>query len=238
METSISKSTPEALKVGMLCYPGMTMLDLTGPQAVLGFHSETYLFWKTLDPVATDSGLPINPSHTFEDVPAELDVLFVPGGYTATAMMGDDEVIEFLSKAGETATYVTSVCSGALLLGMAGLLDGYRAATHWAVYDILEALGVEADLAPVVHDRNRMTGGGVTAGIDFGLTLLAELRGEMVAKMTQLAMEYDPAQPFDTGHPDKAGPELVAMIKQGMGDSLNKAGIETAKNKRGVQAPA
>lgn len=237
MDTSIPKSAPAPLKVAMLCYPGMTMLDLTGPQAVLGFHAETYLVWKTLDPVPTDSGLSINPSHTFDVVPGDLDVLFVPGGYTATEMMGDDDVIDFLVRTGAEAKYVTSVCSGALLLGMAGLLDGYRAATHWAVYDVLEALGVEADHSRVVHDRNRMTGGGVTAGIDFGLTLLAELRGEMVAKMTQLAMEYDPAPPFDTGHPEKAGPELVAMIKQGMGDGLNQAGIETAKRKRGTSAP-
>ena len=143
MDTSIPNSAPEPLKVGMLCYPGMTLLDLTGPQAVLGMHSETYLIWKTLDPVSTDSGLWINPSHTFKDSPSDLDVLFVPGGYTATDMMGDDETIDFLAKAGASARYVTSVCSGALLLGMAGLLDGYRAATHWAVYDVLEALGVE-----------------------------------------------------------------------------------------------
>lgn len=238
MDTSIPISTPAPLKVGMLCYPGMTMLDLAGPQAVLGMHSETYLIWKTLDAVPTDSGLSINPSHTFTDTPSDLDVLFVPGGYAATEMMGDDETIDFLVNAGASARYVTSVCSGALLLGMAGLLDGYRAATHWAVYDVLEALGVETDQSRVVHDRNRMTGGGVTAGIDFGLTLLAELRGEMVAKVTQLAMEYDPAPPFDTGHPDIAGPELVAMIRQGMGDGLNKAGIETAKRKRGMKAPA
>ncbi|MEM8974311.1 MAG: DJ-1/PfpI family protein [Pseudomonadota bacterium] len=237
METSIPQATPVPLKVGMLCYPGMTMLDLTGPQAVLGSHSETFLIWKSLDPVKTDSGLSSNPSHTFAEVPGQLDVLFVPGGYTATEMMGDDEVIDFLAQAGVSAKYVTSVCSGALLLGMAGLLDGYRAATHWAVYDVLESLGVQAEHARVVHDRNRMTGGGVTAGIDFGLTLLAELRGEMVAKMTQLAMEYDPAPPFDTGSPEKAGPELVAMIQQGMGDGLNKAGIETAKRKRGMSAP-
>lgn len=216
----------------------MTLLDLVGPQAVLEMHSECYIVWKTLDPVPTDSGISINPSHTFETMPEDLDVLFAPGGYTATDMMGDDEVIDFLAKAGASAKYVTSVCSGALLLGQAGLLDGYRAATHWAVYDVLEALGVETDAARVVHDRNRMTGGGVTAGIDFGLTLLAELRGETVAKMTQLAMEYNPSPPFDTGHPDKAGPELVAMIRQGMGDGLNQAGIETAKRKRGAKAPA
>ncbi|MEM9358812.1 MAG: DJ-1/PfpI family protein, partial [Pseudomonadota bacterium] len=136
------------------------------------------------------------------------------------------------------AKYVTSVCSGALLLGMSGLLDGYRAATHWAVYDVLKAMGIETSPDRVVIDRNRMTGGGVTAGIDFGLTLLAELRGEDVAKITQLMIEYNPKPPFNTGHPDAAGPELVAMVHAVMGDTPLKTGIEIAKNKRKEQVCA
>ncbi|MEL6678159.1 MAG: DJ-1/PfpI family protein [Pseudomonadota bacterium] len=235
MDTLVPKAMPSSLRVGMLCYPGLTLLDLTGPQAVLGFHSETYLIWKTLDSVPTDSGLSINPSHTFDTAPEELDILFVPGGFTATQVLADDEVLDFLAKAGGTARYVISVCSGAPILGMAGLLDGYRAATHWAVYDVLEAMGVASDRARVVHDRNRMTGGGVTAGIDFGLTLLAELRGPPVAQMTQLMIEYNPDPPFNTGHPDTAGPELVNMIRQGMGGDINAAARETAKRKRGAQ---
>ena len=122
-------------------------------------------------------------------------------------------MIGFLASRGETAKYVTSVCSGALLLAAAGLLDGYRAATHWKAHDALAAMGVDARRDRVVHDRNRMTGGGVTAGIDFGLTLLAELRGEMVAKVTQLAMEYDPRPPFDGGTPEKAEPQVLQVFE-------------------------
>ncbi len=128
--------------------------------------------------------------------------------------------------------YVTSVCSGSLLLGMAGLLDGYRAATHWACYDVLEALGVQPGRERVVVDRNRFTGGGVTAGIDFGLTLLAELRGEQVAKVTQLLMEYDPAPPFDTGNPRVAGPELTTAALKIMGEDTLVEGVGIAKTRR------
>lgn len=219
------------LEIGMLLYPGMTLLDLAGPQSALGMHGRTHLFWKTLDPVMTDSGVALMPTATFADAPAELDVLFVPGGFGTVEMMKDEEVIAFLAERGRHARYVTSVCSGSLILGMAGLLDGYRAATHWATYDILEALGVEPGHERVVADRNRLTGGGVTAGIDFGLTLLAELRGDEVAKVTQLMMEYDPSPPFATGHPRSAGPELVAVAKTMMGDSMAE-GVRIARARR------
>ncbi|SFJ86605.1 DJ-1/PfpI family protein [Jannaschia pohangensis] len=237
MTHEIPKQSPAPLKVGMLMYPGFTLLDLAGPQAVLGMHAETYLIWKTLDPVPTDSGMSLNPTHTFDQVPDDLDVLFVPGGFTTNDQMADDEILDFLIEAGKTARYVTSVCSGALILGQAGLLDGYRAATHWAVYPVLEAMGVVTSPDRVVIDRSRMTGGGVTAGIDFGLTLLAELRGEDVAKITQLMIEYNPKPPFNTGHPDTAGPEMVAMVHNSMGDGPLKAGIEIAKSKRGEPVP-
>ena len=238
MSSTIPKSSPTPLKVAMLLYPGFTLLDLAGPQAVLGMHAETYLCWKTTDPVPTDSGVSINPTHTFDEVPDDLDVLFVPGGYRTNDAMRDDEIIDFLVEKGGTAGYVTSVCSGALILAMAGLLDGYRAATHWAVHDVLESMGVETAPDRVVHDRNRMTGGGVTAGIDFGLALLAELRGEEIAKVTQLMIEYDPEPPFDTGHPDRAGPEMVAGIRAMMGDEANRAGIAIGRDKRGSRAAA
>ncbi len=164
-------------------------------------------------------------------------MLFVPGGFGTNEAMKDDEIAEFLAEAGKTARYITSVCSGSLLLGMAGLLDGYRAATHWALYDVLEALGVEAGRERVVADRNRFTGGGVTAGIDFGLTLLAELRGEQVAKMTQLMMEYDPKPPFNTGHPRVAGPELTGAALDLMGRDTIREGVELAARRR-VPLPA
>lgn len=208
------------LEIGMLLYPGMTLLDLAGPQSALGLHGRTHLFWKTLDPVMTDTGVAVLPNATFTDTPARLDVLFVPGGFGTVDAMKDEAIIAFLADRGRDARYVTSVCSGSLILGMAGLLDGYRAATHWATYDILDALGIEGGHARVVADRNRITGGGVTAGIDFGLSLLAELRGEQVAKTTQLMMEYDPAPPFATGHPSKADPALVAAARAMMGSTV------------------
>ncbi len=234
MDVQAPVSSPNAmpLEIGMLLYPGMTLLDLAGPQAVLGMHGRTHLFWKTLDPVTTDSGIALVPTATLADAPAKLDVLFVPGGFGTIDAMKDKEIVAFLAERGRDARYVTSVCSGSLLLGMAGLLDGYRAATHWACYDVLEALGVQPGRKRVVTDRNRFIGGGVTAGIDFGLTLLAELRGEHVAKVTQLLMEYDPTPPFNTGHPRMAGPQLIAAALKIMGEDALAEGVEVAKTRR------
>ena len=233
MENQMPAFSPDLppLEIGMLIYPGMTLLDLAGPQSALGMHGRTHLFWKTLDPVMTDSGVAIVPTATFADASQRLDVLFVPGGFGTVDTMKDEAVLAFLAERGRDAGYVTSVCSGSLILGMAGLLDGHRAATHWACYDILDALGVEAGHARVVADRNRFTGGGVTAGIDFGLALLAELRGPDVAKITQLMMEYDPAPPFDTGCPQRAGPEMVGVAKAMMGESMAQ-GVEIARARR------
>jgi cyclohexyl-isocyanide hydratase len=233
MDAQAPASLPGAapLEIGMVLYPGMTLLDLAGPQAALGLHGRTHLFWKTLDPVMTDSGVALVPTATFADAPAALDVLFVPGGFGTVEAMKDPEIVAFLAERGRDARYVTSVCSGSLLLGMAGLLDGYRAATHWACFDALQALGVEPGRERVVTDRNRVTGGGVTAGIDFGLTLLAALRGEKVAKLTQLMMEYDPAPPFDTGHPRSAGPELTAAAL-GMMGTMGEEAVAVAARRR------
>lgn len=237
MTAQFPPSSSAPLTIGTLLYPGFTLLDLAGPQSALGMHGQTFLFWKTLEPVPADSGVSINPTHTFADAPQGLDVLFVPGGFGTNDAMMDAVIVDFLAEAGRTARYITSVCSGSLLLGMAGLLDGYRAATHWAVYDILEALGVEPGRERVVVDRNRFTGGGVTAGIDFGLTLLAELRGEEVAKVTQLAMEYDPKPPFNTGHPNVAGPALTAAARAIMGEESIRQGVDIARRRR-VAEPA
>lgn len=134
---------------------------------------------------------------------------FVPGGFGTWDVMNHDRALAFLRARAPHARYVTSVCSGALILASAGLLDGYKAATHWATFDALRELGVEGVHNRVVTDRNRITGGGVTAGIDFGLTVLAALRGEAVAKTTQLLLEYDPQPPFDAGSPSRAGAEIT-----------------------------
>lgn len=196
--------------VAMLMYPGFTNLDLVGPHATWGMAMDIQLVWKTLDPVASDTGMRILPTATLRSCPADLDILFVPGGHDTADHLDDDEVLDFLATRGATARYVTSVCSGSLLLGAAGLLHGYRAGVHWTLRDLLAPLGAECVHERVVVDRNRITGGGVTAGIDFGLTVLAEIVGEEQARVTQLAIEYDPAPPADVGSPEKADPATLA----------------------------
>jgi cyclohexyl-isocyanide hydratase len=222
-------SAQQPLQIGMLLYPGLTLLDLIGPQCALSFHGHTHLAWKTLDPVPSDSSISLLPTTTFATCPRDLDILFVPGGMGTNAILEDRETLDFLADRARTARFVTSVCSGSLILAAAGLLDGYRAATHWACYDQLEALGVKPEHARVVVDRNRISGGGVTAGIDFGLTLLAQLRGENMAKMSQLMMEYDPHPPFTAGTPSQAGPELTAAAFEAIRAVLDE-GLRVAKN--------
>ncbi len=203
--------TQAPLQVGMLLYPGLTLLDLIGPHTVWSWHAKIHLVWKTRDLIVSDSGIGIQPTTTFADCPHDLDVLFVPGGFGTAAVMQDREVLGFLAARAAHATYVTSVCTGSLILGAAGLLRGYKATSHWASRDILPMFGAEPVEARVVVDRNRITGGGVTAGIDFGLVLLAKLRGDDIAKVTQLAMEYDPEPPFQAGSPKGAGLAVVKL---------------------------
>jgi len=206
---------PARPKVAMLLYPGLTPLDLIAPHAAFAGTMETHLVWKTTDPVRSDSGVVLHPTTTFADCPADLDVLFVPGGLGQAPVAADEEVLEFLADRGARAQYVTSVCGGSLILGAAGLLRDYRATTHWSGIEALALFGAKYAEGRVVVDRNRITGGGVTAGLDFGLVVLARLLGEEVAKMTQLMLEYAPAPPFDAGTPDTAGPELTAIARAG-----------------------
>jgi cyclohexyl-isocyanide hydratase len=230
-----SHRPPPPLQVAMLVYPDFTLLDLAGPQAALGLHGPTHLVGKTLEPVATDAGISVLPTATFANCPNDLDVLFVPGGFGTNDVMRDAETLAFLADRGRRARYVTSVCSGSLILGAAGLLKGYRAATHWACYEALAALGVEGVHERVVVDGNRISGGGVTAGLDFGLTLLAQLRGETTAKVTQLLMEYDPRPPFAAGTPETAGPEVTAIAEGMLRDTVAE-GLHLAKQRSGQQA--
>jgi len=202
----------DKIQVGMLLYPQLTLLDLLGPQTVLSGHAEIHLVWKTRDMIWTDTGIGILPTATFDECPKDLDVLFVPGGPGMIPAMQDPEVLAFLADRGARAKYITSVCSGSVILGAAGLLRGYKATSHWAATDLLPLFGAEVAEVRVVTDRNRISGGGVTAGIDFGLVLLAKLRGEDVAKVTQLAMEYDPQPPFAAGSPKGAGPALTEQL--------------------------
>ncbi|WP_330176947.1 DJ-1/PfpI family protein [Streptomyces sp. NBC_01498] len=211
------EATPEParpLQVAMLLFNGHTALDFIGPHtAFAGAGMNCHLVAETLEPVLTDSGIAIAPTTTFDDCPSQLDVLFVPGGFVEGPML-DNKTIAFLADRGARASYITSVCTGSIVLAAAGLLDGYRAATHWSTRAQLAQLGVEVSTERVCVDRNRFSGGGVTAGIDFGLTLVAHLLGEQAAKFSQLAMEYDPKPPFDAGSPEGAGPEAVALFNQ------------------------
>ncbi|ABW28031.1 DJ-1/PfpI family protein [Acaryochloris marina] len=202
---------PQKHVIGLVFYPGMTSLDMVGPHQVFGALPgvELHRIWKTLAPITCDDGLVIVPDTTFSTCPP-LDVICVGGGLEQRAVVDDPEVLDFFHKQGKTARFITSVCSGAEFLAKAGLLEGYRAATHWGMREqLMTNQGVEIVNERVVVDRNRITGGGVTAGIDFGLTVASILCGEETAKMIQLLLEYDPAPPFDAGSPEKAGPELV-----------------------------
>ena len=218
------------LHIGILLFPNVTQLDATGPAQVLCRvpGATLHMIWKTRDPVMTDAGFAIVPTTTFADCPP-LDVICVPGGGGQVALMSDDETLDFLRKQAAHAKYVTSVCTGSLVLGAAGLLKGYRSACHWASRELLTQFGAIPVAERVV--RNRISGGGVTAGIDFGLTLAAELAGEEIAKSIQLVMEYDPQPPFDCGSPEKAGAERVARLKErisAMLESRQKANTEAA----------
>ena len=202
-------------EVAMLLYPGVTLLDLLGPHTVLASNCNVHVVWKNTDLLETDSGIVMKATSTLEECPDDLDVLFVPGG--EFGIMRDEVVLRFLADRGSRAQYVTSVCGGSIVLGAAGLLQGYEATSHWTATDKLPLFGATPVKGRVVRDRNRISGGGVTAGIDFGLVLLAELLGEEVAKMTQLMLEYDPAPPFAAGTPEKAGPEIVSRLQGTLG---------------------
>ena len=220
------------IHIGILLFPKVTQLDATGPAQVLSRvpGATLHMIWKTRDPVPTDAGFSIVPTTTFADCP-QLDVICVPGGGGQVDLMDDDETLDFLRKQAATARYVTSVCTGSLVLGAAGLLKGYRSACHWASRDLLKDFGAIPVAERVVRDRNRLSGGGVTAGIDFGLTLAAELAGEEIAKSIQLVLEYDPQPPFDCGSPEKAGAERVTRLKErisAMLESRQKANTTAA----------
>ena len=204
------------MKIQLLTYPDMTLLDLVGPLQAWSLWpgAEIELVWKTTDPIATDCGLAVVPNRRFEDADPNPDILFSGGGLEGTnRVMADPEVLEFMRNQGEEAGWVTSVCTGALVLGAAGLLEGYRATTHWMALEALSAFGADPVKERWVIDRNRATGGGVTAGIDFGLALMGEVAGREVAEAVQLGLEYAPAPPFDSGTPDKASPEAVELVK-------------------------
>ena len=202
------------MDIGFLAFPNVQQLDLTGPYEVLASWREARvrLVAKDKEPVVSATGLQLTPDVTFADCP-QLDVICVPGGDGINPLLGDAETLAFLRRQADGARFVTSVCTGALLLGAAGLLMGKRATTHWASHDFLASFGAIPVHARVVRDGRLLTGGGVTAGIDFALTLVAELAGPAVAQTIQLALEYAPAPPFDAGGPDTAPAEVVAKVR-------------------------
>ncbi|MBR0757638.1 DJ-1/PfpI family protein [Bradyrhizobium jicamae] len=206
-------STP--LQIGLLVFPKVTQLDFTGPLQVFSAvpGAKVHLIWKRIEPVSTDAVMMLTPTTTFADCP-QLDVICVPGGAGTNDMVGDEEMLAFLRKQAEGAKYITSVCTGSLVLGAAGLLKGYRATTHWSAIDFLAPFGAIPTRTRVCVDRNRFTGGGVTAGIDFALTLVSEMVDRKTAEAIQLGIEYNPAPPFNAGSPDSAPPDILARVKE------------------------
>jgi cyclohexyl-isocyanide hydratase len=204
-----------SLQIGLLIFPKLTQLDLTGPVQVFSSvpGARLHLVWKRIEPVSSDSVLTLTPTTTFADCPP-CDVICVPGGAGTDDVVNDEEVLAFLRHQAQSAKYITSVCTGSLVLGAAGLLSGYRAATHWSARDHLAAFGAIASNERVCVDRNRITGGGVTAGIDFALTLVSHLVDRKTAEAIQLRLEYNPAPPFNAGSPDTAPAEVLAVVNE------------------------
>ena len=222
-----------SFNIGFVIFPDLTQLDFTGPLQVLARlpQSAIHIVAKSEAPVPSDCGLGLVPTHTFANCPP-IDLICVPGGsYGVVQAMSDRETIEFVRRRAGTAKYVTSVCTGAFILGVAGILKGRRATTHWAFTDLLPLVGAKHEKARVVKDGNVITAGGVTSGIDFGLSIVAEIAGETTAQTIQLGIEYDPAPPFDSGHPDSAPAAIKSALLSGRYDeprSAFRTGIDKA----------
>ena len=209
------------LQIGFLLFPQVQQLDLTGPYDVLASLPDVkvHLIWKDLMPITASTGLLLKPTTTFEDCPA-LDVICVPGGSGVGPLMEDDQTLDFLRAQAANARYITSVCTGALVLGAAGLLKGKRATTHWAYHELLKPLGAIPVKDRVVRDSHLLTGGGITAGIDFALTLAAELFDPATAELVQLQLEYAPAPPFTAGSPETAPASVLEEARRRAAASL------------------
>lgn len=209
------------LHIGFLLFPRVQQLDLTGPHDVFASLPDVavHLVWKDLAPLKASSGLTLTPDTTFDSCPA-LDVICIPGGAGVGDLMEDPETLGFIRRQAGNARFVTSVCTGALVLGAAGLLRGRRATTHWAFHELLGPLGAIPVRDRVVRDGNLVTGGGITAGIDFALTLASELVGKEEAQAVQLELEYAPEPPFDAGSPDTAPQPIVELVRQRSAGSL------------------
>jgi len=199
----------------MLIFPRVTQLDFTGPFEVFARTPgvKAHVLWKTLEPVVSDTGLAVLPTTMLKDCPT-LDLICIPGGPGQIALMDDEQILDFVREKSERARFVTSVCTGSLVLGAAGLLQGYQATTHWMSLDQLAYFGATPVRGRVVIDRNRITGGGVTSGIDLALHVASLITDEQTARAIQLSIEYDPQPPFSSGSPESAGTETVAATRQ------------------------
>ena len=219
----------------MLIFPRMTQLDFTGPFEVLARipDAKVHVLWKKLELVTSDRGLTIMPTTTLDDCPP-LDLICIPGGPGQIALMDDEQILTFVREQGQQAKFVTSVCTGALVLGAAGLLAGYKATTHWTSHDQLAYFGAIPIKKRFVVDRNRITGGGVTAGIDFGLYVASQVANEQVARAIQLQLEYNPEPPFNSGSPATAAPELVAAARQKAATMLSERAAATKRAARRI----
>jgi cyclohexyl-isocyanide hydratase len=224
-QTPGAAAAPARTRIQMLVYPGMTLQDLVGPLQVWAAWPgvEIQFAWKNAGPVPTDSGLAVMATTSLADAWTAPDILFAPGGLLPTfELLEDAEVIDFLRTRGAQAKWVTSVCTGAVLLGAAGLLRGYRASTHWFARDSLALFGATPSNERWVIDRNRATGGGVTAGIDFGLAVLAQLASPELARVVQLGLEYSPRPPFRSGTPEEADPQTLATLRAMWGGPVSE----------------
>ncbi len=222
-------------RAGLLLFPGLTQLDLTGPYEILARipGAQVELIWKSREPVRSEHGMELLPTCTFADS-TPLDLLCIPGGAGVNALLEDVQTLEFVRRAAASARYVTSVCTGALLLGAAGLLKGKRATTHWLSHDLLTEFGAIPVRERVVRDGNLFTAGGVTSGVDFALAIAAEVAGREAAEKIQLMVEYNPAPPFDCGSPELAPAGVLSAVRAERAGGQAKRAEIVARVKRGL----
>src|SRR5262245_61292910 len=219
--STVMQRQPSGFTIGLLIFPRMTQLDFTGPFEVFARIPEArvHVLWKRIEPVVSDTGLVILPTMTLDDCP-DLDLICIPGGPGQIALMDDEQILTFVREKSERAQFVTSVCTGSLVLGAAGLLKGYKAGTHWMSRARLAYFGATSVASRIVVDRNRSTGGGVTAGIDLALYVASLVTDEPTARVIQLSLEYNPEPPFNSGSPEGAEPEMVAEARQRAAEML------------------
>jgi cyclohexyl-isocyanide hydratase len=222
------------MRVLALAFPGMTLIDLVAPLQALSAvpGTQVQVAWKSRGPVPTDAGVSVIATHAFGETWRDPDVLFVPGNTVALCkLLHDDETVRFVAEIGQHAGWITSVCNGSLLLGAAGLLKGFRAGCYWYTRDQLALFGAIPDPSRVVFDRNRATGGGMTAGVDFGLALVGKLVGEDTGRLFELLFEYAPDPPFKVGRPELAPPPLLGAARDMLSTLMPRGDVEAAASK-------